>query len=325
MNAHHDGKNLIHLGAGNFAYFQKGGSWGWSNAGLVTSEGESLLVDTLFDLPNTQAMLDELRTATSAAKRIETIVNTHHDGDHVNGNQLVHGARIISSKAAKDAMAARASTKGIKDLLGSADDLGTLGDFLQENFADFDFSGIELALPTETFVGQTTVTVGAKQVQLVQVGPAHTQGDVLAYVPEDNVVFAGDILFNRSHPVVWAGPPSRWIDACNLILSWDAEYIIPGHGPLATNDDVIAHKNYFETLLEIGAEMRDKGLTSLEAAREVKQRNLWPDLGEWERLVVNLDAVYRQLGAAPTYEKHMDAFAAMANFRSDYSALQEMP
>lgn len=325
MSNHHDDNNLTALGAGNFAYFQKGGSWGWSNAGLVTSEGESLLVDTLFDLPNTQAMLDEMAAATRAAGRIETLVNTHHDGDHVNGNQLLPGARIISSKAATDAMAARASTKGIKDLLGSAEDLGTFGDFLQDNFADFDFSGIVPVLPTETFVGETTVNVGAKQVRLVQVGPAHTQGDVLAYVPEDNVVFAGDILFNRSHPVVWAGPPSRWIDACDLMLSWDAEYIVPGHGPLATNDDVRAHKNYFETLLEIGAELRNRGLTSLEAAHEVKQRNLWPELGEWERLVVNLAAVYKQLGSAPTYEKHMDAFAAMANFRSAYSALQETP
>ena len=74
-------KGLHDLGNGIYAYLQPDGSWGWSNAGLVTDSGEALLVDTLFDLNLTAEMLAEMRRATPAAARIETVVNTHANGD----------------------------------------------------------------------------------------------------------------------------------------------------------------------------------------------------------------------------------------------------
>ncbi|WP_243061031.1 MBL fold metallo-hydrolase [Nocardioides sp. SR21] len=305
---------LVDLGSGNFAYLQEGGSWGWSNAGLVTSEGVSLLVDTLFDLDLTRQMLGAFGAATPAAARIETLINTHNDGDHTHGNQLVPGARIIASSAAAEAMAAGVQPGTFTQLLDNAAELGDLGTFLHRNFGAFTFDDIDLVLPTETFVDKLTVTVGTKSVELIQVGPAHTPGDVIAYVPEDNTVFAGDILFNGSHPVIWAGPPSRWVDACDLILGWDAETIVPGHGPMATNDDVRRLKEYFLTLIELGGELRQKGLTPWEAAEHVTSRGMWPTWGESERLIVNFASVYQQLGDEPTFPDPMDGLTAMAQF-----------
>lgn len=322
MNNANDGK-LVDLGNGNYAFLQEGGSWGWSNAGLVTSEGVSLLVDTLFDLKLTRHMLAAFDAATPAAGRIETLVNTHNDGDHTHGNQLVPGARIIASAAAAEAMANGVQPGTFTDLLGNADRLGNLGIFLKRNFGAFTFNDISLVLPTETFVGHLSVSVGSKTVELIQVGPAHTPGDVLAYVPEDSTVFAGDILFNGSHPVIWAGPPSRWIDACNLILGWDAEFIVPGHGPMATNDDVLALRDYFEALIELGSELRRQGRTPWQAAEYVNEHKLWPTWGESERLVVNFAAVYEQLGDSPTFSSPMDGLTAMAEFSIAHDLQEE--
>src|ERR1700739_4472207 len=93
-------KGLQDLGNGCYAYLQPDGSWGWSNAGLVVDGGESLLIDTLFDLPLTRAMLDSMRRAEpTATARIGALVNTHSNGDHVFGDELVTGAEIIASKA----------------------------------------------------------------------------------------------------------------------------------------------------------------------------------------------------------------------------------
>lgn len=89
---------LHEVGNGCFAYLQPDGGWGYSNAGLVVGEGESLLVDTLFDLKLTQQMLDSMVAATSASP-INTVVNTHANGDHCYGNQLVRDATIIASSA----------------------------------------------------------------------------------------------------------------------------------------------------------------------------------------------------------------------------------
>ena len=85
-------KALEDLGAGLYAWLQPDGSWGYSNAGLVTDGDESLLVDTLFDLPLTREMLAAMADATPAATKIDTLVNTHANGDHCYGNQLVGDA-----------------------------------------------------------------------------------------------------------------------------------------------------------------------------------------------------------------------------------------
>ena len=89
------------VGDGVFAYLQPDGSWGWSNAGLVAGEGTSLLVDTLFDLRLTRRMLEELRPL---GGRIDTVINTHANGDHCWGNELVDGAHIVASKACAEEM-----------------------------------------------------------------------------------------------------------------------------------------------------------------------------------------------------------------------------
>ena len=87
---------LHELGDSCFAYLQPDGGWGWSNAGLVVGDGSSLLVDTLFDLKLTQSMLDAMASTVRTAP-IGTVVNTHANGDHCYGNQLVSHADIITS------------------------------------------------------------------------------------------------------------------------------------------------------------------------------------------------------------------------------------
>src|SRR5256885_12591149 len=97
-------KGLHDLGNGCFAYLQPDGSWGWSNAGLITDSGETLLVDTLYDLKLTGEMLDAMRASVPAAAQFGVLVNTHANADHTFGNQLVDGARIIASTKCHDEM-----------------------------------------------------------------------------------------------------------------------------------------------------------------------------------------------------------------------------
>src|SRR5579864_8507679 len=95
---------LHELGDGLFAYLQPDGTWGWSNAGLITAGETSLLIDTLFDLKLTREMLDTMRRALPAAARIDMVVNTHANGDHCYGNELVADARIIASRRTAEEM-----------------------------------------------------------------------------------------------------------------------------------------------------------------------------------------------------------------------------
>lgn len=85
------------------AWLVPDGTSGWNNAGLVTGAGESLLVDTLFDLAMTREMLDGLRPVTDE-QPIRTVVNTHANGDHWFGNELLVDAEIIASQATFEEM-----------------------------------------------------------------------------------------------------------------------------------------------------------------------------------------------------------------------------
>ncbi len=289
-------KGLHAIGDGVWAYLQPDGGWGWSNAGLVTDGEASLLVDTLFDLDLTADMLATMRAAAPAAARIGTVVNTHANGDHCYGNALVAGAEIVASSAAAEEMAAVPPSL-LDAFVKAGPNLGEAGAFVQRIFGPFTFEGIELVPPSRTFDGELELRVGGKAVRLIEVGPAHTGGDVIAHVPGDGVLFTGDILFHGGHPVVWAGPVSNWIAACDRILALDdVATVVPGHGPVTDTSAVAGLKGYFELLTAECRRCLDAGMPLREAVRSV---DLGPyrDLGESERLAVNVAALYRDLGA----------------------------
>ncbi|MGO9322263.1 MAG: MBL fold metallo-hydrolase [Solirubrobacteraceae bacterium] len=303
-------KGLQEVGDGLYAYLQPDGGWGWSNAGLVVDGESTLLIDTLYDLALTEEMLQAMRRAVSAAARIDTLVNTHANGDHCYGNQLVGGARIVASERTAAEMA-ELPPAAMAALLEQAPAMGELGAFFLECFGAFDFEGIELALPQETFSGQLSMRVGELDLELIEVGPAHTRGDTLVHVPARRALFSGDILFSGAHPIAWAGPVSNWIAACDRILAMDVEVIVPGHGPLAGPDAVAELKAYFEYLYAQARACHAEGMTALQAARAISL-DRWADWGERERLFVNVANVYAELSDDQEPLNPLAAFEGMA-------------
>jgi cyclase len=314
-------KGLHDLGDGCYAYLQPDGSWGWSNAGLIVSAGESLLVDTLFDLKLTSEMLDTMRRAEpKAAARIGTLVNTHSNGDHIFGNELVAGAEIIASRACDEEMRHDGGAGRLADFKRNAAAMGEAGKFFAEIFAPFEFEGINVAMPTRTFDGELDVPVGDKTVRLIEVGPAHTRGDVLAYVPADRVVYTGDILFVGGHPIIWAGPIRNWIKACQLMLDLDIETVVPGHGPISDKRGVAAVKGYLEYIEREARQRFDAGMPAAEAARDISLAD-YASWGDAERIVVNVATLYREFsgGAAPM-PSIAELFSLMAELRRNRRA-----
>lgn len=310
-------KGLHDLSNGCYAYLQPDGGWGWSNAGLVADGGESLLVDTLFDLKLTREMLDTMRRAEpNAAARIGTLVNTHSNGDHCFGNELVNGAEIIASKACAEEMAHDGGAGRLADMKRNASSIGEAGKFFAEIFAPFDFEGINVAMPTRTFERRMDLRVGSKTIRLIEVGPAHTRGDVLAQAVEDRVMYTGDILFIEGHPIIWAGPVRNWIAACQLIIDSNVDVIVPGHGPITDKKGVAALKNYFEYIEREARRRYDAGMTVMEAARDISLAD-YSSWGDGERIVVNVASLYREFSAGKVTSNIVELFAMMAQIRRD--------
>jgi glyoxylase-like metal-dependent hydrolase (beta-lactamase superfamily II) len=316
LGTHAYKRGLTDLGNGAYAWLQPDGGWGWSNAGLVTDGGESLVVDTLFDKHLTAQMLDAMRRAEPAATAsFEWLVNTHSNGDHCNGNELVGGAEIVASSACAEEMS-RESPAMMVTLMERAPEMGEVGDFFLHCFGAFDFRGIEQRPPTRTFDGELEIEVGSKRVHLKQVGPAHTAGDVLAWVPSERLVYTGDILFIEGHPILWAGPVQNWLDACDYILGLEPETVVPGHGPITDTRGVKAVQDYLRYVRDEAKQRYDAGMPVLEAARDISLTD-YDSWGDAERIAVNVSVLYKEFAGDTSPNNVTELFGMMAQLHRE--------
>jgi glyoxylase-like metal-dependent hydrolase (beta-lactamase superfamily II) len=316
MTAIHDYSLGLHeIGDDCFAYLQPDGGWGWSNAGLIVGDGRSLLVDTLFDLDLTARMLDSMSAQTSGAP-VDTVVNTHANGDHCYGNGEVTrrfaDVEIVASSACAEEMGEVPPAM----LAALSDAPGDVGELFRGFFGEFNFDGIEMEMPTRTFDGRTELDVAGRHVELIEVGPAHTRGDTLVHVPDARTVYTGDILFIDGTPIVWAGPLSNWVTACDLMLEMDVETVVPGHGPITDKSGIAAVRDYLAFVDAEAGGRYEAGLDAFDAAHEIARLigadDRFASWGEFGRIAVNVETVYRGLDPSHETPDVIEQFRRMA-------------
>lgn len=287
----------------------------------MIGDGESLVIDTLADLRLTARMLDAMAEVTGDAP-ITKLVNTHSDADHIDGNQLLEGATVISS--AKSAAIMReqdpGSFNGFGKLAKAMRLVGRLpvpvvgslplpvlprlhlrhvGRYIGDMLAPFDFGGIEIVPPSLEFNGEMSLDVGGRDVRLIEVGPAHTPGDLMVHVPDEGVVYTGDILFVGGTPVMWAGPVANWIGAIDKLLALDADKYVPGHGPVCGREEAEAVKRYWVWLEAAARHRAGLGMSSYEAAKDIAlsaefRTYEWSLWNAPERIVINLETLDKE-------------------------------
>ena len=291
-------RGLHELGDGAWAWLQPDGGWGWSNAGLITNGDASLLVDTLFDLRLTADMLVGMRagieprrqrstssstptptaTTASATSSCATPRSWRRPRAHARWRRCPRRASPAWSRRRRRSAAWASSSPRSSGASSS--------------------TASSCVPPTTTFEGSLELRVGDRRVQLLELGPAHTAGDVAVHLPDAGIVFTGDLVFNGGHPIVWAGPVQHWIDACERLLALDATVVVPGHGPLSDRSCIEAEADYLRWLLAEGSPRLHGGMTPLDAAKDMAG-GPYAGWGEGERLVVNLTAVARDMGLEP--------------------------
>jgi glyoxylase-like metal-dependent hydrolase (beta-lactamase superfamily II) len=276
---------------------------GCSNSGLVNRAG-GLVVDTFWDLPHTRDLIATYaRVAPARARRV---VNTHHNGDHCWGNQLFAGAEIIGHRVCAESFALE-SPAMLQALRGQTASSDAALAWLAGRLADWDFAGIELTPPT-TFVDERLeLHLDGIAVHLLYVGPAHTGGDVIVHLPEQRIVFTGDVLFRLCTPIGWAGTYAKWIEALDRIVALAPEIVVPGHGPLCGVEGPREMKAYLQYVRAESERFFAAGIKALDAA---KRMDLGPYAGwtEPERLFFNVERAYRELRGEP-YDAPIDIAA----------------
>jgi cyclase len=263
-----------------FAYVQPDGSWWINNTGFVQGDSTVVSIDTCSTERRTRAYLEKVREITGQQPR--TLVNTHHHGDHTNGNCLLPFATIVGHRRCRDAM--------LRTGMARYDGL----------FEPIDWGELELAPPFVTFEKRIEVYVEDMKIELMHLTEAaHTTNDVVAYLPEQSVLFAGDLVFNGGTPFVVMGSVTGSLAALDMIAELDPEVIVPGHGSpggIETIDPCVA---YLRWIQDSAKQAVAAGVTPLEAAREL-------DLGDFaalldpERLAGNLHRAFAECrGAEP--------------------------
>lgn len=296
---------LSEVASGVWAWLTPNGTWGESNAGLIVGDGASALVDTLWDQRLTRELLAATAPLTADAP-IELVLNTHSDGDHWWGNaEAPASARIVTSQASLDAMREEAPPAGLRrlrTLAGTArrapGAIGGMARYVSGMLAPFDFEHVQLRFPAETFTGERIEQVGGRRLRLIELGPAHTPGDLVVHVPDAGVVFGADLLFFGVTPVMWHGPVENWIAALDTLLALDADVFVPGHGPVGGRAEVERLRAYWVWLAEVVARQHAAGRSAMEAARALVREPEFARFAGWtdpERTVINVTTVHRAL------------------------------
>lgn len=298
-------EGLYALAPDTFAWMVPNGSWGETNLGLVRCGDQSVLIDTCWDLHFMREMLAHSASVLDGSP-ISHVINTHADGDHCWGNQLFADQVITSTQASARQMhqhppaQLRALQWGAKLFqhmpFGKVDALGRyMGDMLRP----YRFNGVKVVSANRKFSGETSLELNGVSLRLIEVGPAHTDGDCMVHVPERHVVYTGDILFVGVTPVAWAGPVSRIVSALQRVLAMHAQVIVPGHGPLATRADVQLQIDYWDWLQSSLYPMAKAGTSPDMASRRSLQSTVFraSPFARWlapERLFTSACTLYRE-------------------------------
>ena len=139
-------------------------------------------------------------------------------------------------------------------------------------------------------------------------------------MPDARTIYTGDILFIGGTPIVWAGPLSNWMAACDLMLGMDVDVVVPGHGPITDKAGVASVRDYLSFVDQAAGQRHAAGIDAWEATREIaaeiRARPDFGSLGEFGRIAVNVDTVYRHLDPGYTSMNVVEQFKRMAELEA---------
>jgi cyclase len=247
------------LATGIYAAIATDGAWAICNAGIIDLGHETVIFDTFVNQIPARELKEVAQEVTPGA--IRYVVNSHWHGDHVRGNQVFDGSKIVATSKTREVMLQRkraiesdpesirrdAQTELEAVLSNPMDPDAKLQEGYMRGILD-GLPSLSYVLPEITFESELTIHGSKRNVEVITYGGGHTLSDAFLHVPEDRVLFLGDLLFINSHPYLLDGEPDELLRILDRVEQLDAKILVPGHGRVGSPDDIRSFRDYLVDL-----------------------------------------------------------------------------
>lgn len=221
------------------------------NVGAVDCGGALLVVDTREHHQHARALLDDLRRL--SPHPVGWVVNSHHHWDHCFGNRLFLPAPIWGHERCVQALRLRGEAMRREAQEACPE--------LAEGLAE-----VVITPPTQSFSQSQTLTPNGRTVELRYLGRGHTDNDIVVFVPDAGVLFAGDLVEESGPPVFDDAFPLEWPDTAAALLAMAQGPVVPGHGEVVDRAFVAAQQRDLAEVARLAVERHHAGMSVQMAA-----------------------------------------------------------
>jgi glyoxylase-like metal-dependent hydrolase (beta-lactamase superfamily II) len=287
--------DLIKISEGVYACIHKFGGKSVCNSGIVDN-GESTIVFDSFLSPEAAEEVIEIVEQLELSP-IKYVINSHSHNDHIRGNQSFSSdVKILSTKRtaelieeeepksiASEKIYAKNQYEYFDSLSRAYKGDTTLREYqlikmMKPYFEELSKSHerIKTRLPDTYVVNEKSINGSKRKVSLIAKGKGHTESDLFMYLPEEGILFAGDLVFNKFHPYLGNGYPEEWKSKLTEMESMKIQVVIPGHGDLGGKEMIKSTREYIEGMEGIAEEMKFKG-NSIDDIKKVQMPGIYKD------------------------------------------------
>jgi cyclase len=269
--------DLVKISDGVFACIHKFGGKAICNSGIVDNGESTIIFDTFLSPDAAEELIETVKYLKLSP--VKYVINSHYHNDHIRGNQsFSSGVKILSTKRTAELIEQEEPKEIAAEKIYAKkeyehfDSLSRtfIGDTLSKEYQEIKMmkpyfdelskssEKIKTRLPDTYIVNEKSLNGSRRKVILLDKGKGHSESDLIMYLPEEGILFAGDLVFNKSHPYLGDGYPQSWKSILEELESIDIKVVVPGHGDLGGKETIGNMKNYIESIESIVKEMKDE-------------------------------------------------------------------
>ena len=274
------GTEIIELETGVFARLHEG----LTNAGIIVGDNGVILIDSLRVPSFARDLIQDVRHITS--KPIQYVIDTHSHWDHTWGNEVFPEATIIGHENCYEEMVDVEWNRQWRDKILAANDPWSE----EANL-------VNITPPNLTFETSMRLFFGGREIILKYLGKSHTSGDIVIHLPEEKIVFTGDMAQDEGVPYLGDSYPEEWPETDNLLVELPVERFVSGHGPVGNHEALVQARNFIHSLVHHLKTTIQEGQDEATASKSVIDA-LNPEFGHWrsfDRLNEGIPGVYGKL------------------------------